>query len=208
MWFFDCTKVSLLLRICVRWLLVGSHHNHLPRRLVKTMYGATHIGFPIALCCIVAGKDDVPFATVPKYYQTKINQKTAVAAVTECKKLPNHRSPKSRLLRRPALPAFKPLPVCGHRKSGPLKPRRGLDWGGVLHWVLGLPKWPSSCTAQYCTQGAPCDAGVGVGQMRQPSLAHRQGLRSCVAPCQHATTSHLRGCSSSVDAHLLKGPTR
>ena len=26
-------------------------------------------GFPVALCCIVAGKDDVPFATVPKYYQ-------------------------------------------------------------------------------------------------------------------------------------------
>ena len=32
-------------------------------------------GFPIALCCIVAGKDDVPFATVPKYHQKKINQK-------------------------------------------------------------------------------------------------------------------------------------
>ena len=33
----------------MRWLLVGSHHNHLPRRLVKTMYGATHMGFPL-LC--------------------------------------------------------------------------------------------------------------------------------------------------------------
>ena len=28
-------------------------------------------GFPVALCCIVAGKDAVPFATVPKYYQKK-----------------------------------------------------------------------------------------------------------------------------------------
>ena len=26
-------------------------------------------GFPVALCCIVAGKDGVPFAMVPKYYQ-------------------------------------------------------------------------------------------------------------------------------------------
>ena len=31
-------------------------------------------GLPIALCCIVAGKDEVPFAAVPKYYAKKINQ--------------------------------------------------------------------------------------------------------------------------------------
>jgi hypothetical protein len=61
-------------------LLIGQgtpHHNHLPRRLVKTMYVATQNGFPIALCCIVAGTDDVPFATVPKYYQKKLTKKWA-----------------------------------------------------------------------------------------------------------------------------------
>ena len=34
-------------------------------------------GFPVALCCIVAGKDGVPFATVPKYYQKKLTKKWA-----------------------------------------------------------------------------------------------------------------------------------
>ena len=28
--------------------------------------------FPVALCCIVAGKDAVPCATLPKYYHKKI----------------------------------------------------------------------------------------------------------------------------------------
>ena len=34
-------------------------------------------GFPVALCCIMAGKDDVSFATVPKYYQKKLTKKWA-----------------------------------------------------------------------------------------------------------------------------------
>ena len=32
-------------------------------------------GFLVALCCIVAGNGDTPFATVPKYYQKKIAPK-------------------------------------------------------------------------------------------------------------------------------------
>ena len=41
-----------------------------------TMNGATHISFSVALCCIVAGKGDAPFATIPKNYPKNPPQRT------------------------------------------------------------------------------------------------------------------------------------
>ena len=59
---------SLALNICVMDVGWITPQPFVPLFSKNHIWSNSH-GFPIALCCIVAGNDAVPFATIPKYHQ-------------------------------------------------------------------------------------------------------------------------------------------